>query len=69
MVRTKGDVTPDNQGGNERPRIIEIHADDILGLVADKDEMTLNEMVEALAERSIHISRVAIWRFFKRQFG
>lgn len=67
MVRTKGDITPDKQGGNQRSHIIEIHADAILGLVEVKDDMTLNEMVEALAERSIHISRVAIWRFFKRR--
>jgi transposase len=29
--------------------------------------MTLDEISQALAQRSITISRVAIWRFFKRR--
>lgn len=67
LVRTQGDVKPKPQGGNQRSHIVDIHSEVILGLVAEKDDMTLDEISQALAQRSITISRVAIWRFFKRR--
>jgi transposase len=67
LVRTQGDVKPKPQGGNQRSHIVDIHSEVILGLVAEKDDMTLDEISAALAQRSITISRVAIWRFFKRR--
>lgn len=67
LVRTQRDVKPKPQGGDQRSHIVDIHSDTILDLVAEKDDMTLDEISEALAQRSIYISRVAIWRFFKRR--
>jgi transposase len=66
-VRTRGDVAPLRTGGDRRSHHIELHAEALLALVTEKDDITLDEIREALADRSVFVSRVAIWRFFKRR--
>ena len=53
LVRTQGDVKPKPQGGNQRSHIVDIHSEVILRLVAEKDDMTLDEISEALAQKIV----------------
>jgi transposase len=39
----------------------------LLGLIADKPDLTLDEIVAAMGKRKIGGSRSAVWRFFDRR--
>jgi transposase len=65
--RATGSVEPARQG---KPRGLKLdaHADFILGLIAKKRDITLDEMVERLAaERSVKVVRTAVWTFLDRR--
>lgn len=65
--RLTGSVEPARQG---KPRGLKLdaHADFILGLLAKKRDITLDEMVERLAaERSVKVVRTAVWTFLDRR--
>lgn len=65
--RATGSVEPARQG---KPRGLKLdaHADFILGLIERKRDITLDEMVERLAEeRSVKIVRTAVWTFLDRR--
>ena len=52
------------RGGSMSP--LEKHAPWLLALVADKPDLTLDEIVVAMRKRRIAGSRSAVWRFFNR---
>lgn len=65
--REQGDCRPLALGGDRRSHAIERHAETILGIAEAEDrDITLAEIKTALAERGIHTSVAALWRFFER---
>jgi transposase len=65
--RETGAVTPKPQGGDRRSKVIEAQADRILTLVADKPDITLEELKAALVLQSHTFSVSALHRFFQRR--
>ncbi len=61
IARAKsGEQTPQPQGRRRTPGL-DVHADLIVGLIDERKDVTLNEMVERLSgERSMRISRSAL---------
>ncbi len=66
-VRTQGDVRPGPLGGDRRSGYVERHAELTLGLVEARDEITLAELREALAQQDVGTSVSSLWRFFGRR--
>jgi transposase len=60
-----GSVAPKPSGGSTSP--LEAQSDFVLGLVAAKPDLTLNEIVAAMRRRKIAGSRSAVWRLFARR--
>jgi transposase len=60
-----GSVAAKPSGGSTSP--LEKHAEFLLALIADKPDMTLDEIVAAMHKRRIDGSRSAVWRFFTRR--
>jgi transposase len=46
---------------------LEEHADFLLCLIAEQQDLTLDEVVAAMRKRGIPGSRSAVWRFFDRR--
>ncbi len=63
-VRTQGDVRPGPLGGDRRSGHVERHAELILGLVEVRDDLTLAELREALAQQGVGTSVSSVWRLF-----
>jgi transposase len=63
-VRTQGDVRPGPLGGDRRSGHVERHAELILGLVEARDDITLAELREALAQQGVGTSVSSVWRLF-----
>ena len=62
---TTGSVAAKPSGGSTSP--LERHAAILLALIAEQGDLTLDEIVAALAKRRITCSRSAVWRFFDRR--
>jgi transposase len=62
-----GNVTPKKLGGDQRSKAIEAQAAVILALVADKPDMTLEELKTALIGKGHSFSVSALHRFFARR--
>ena len=60
-----GSVAAKPSGGSTSP--LEKHAECLLALIADKPDLTLDEIVVAMRHRRIAGSRSAVWRFFARR--
>jgi transposase len=60
-----GSVAAKPSGGSTSP--LEQHAAFLLGLIAAKPDLTLDEIVAAMGKRKIAGSRSAVWRFFDRR--
>ena len=60
----EGRRTAKPRGGSRSP--LEDHADEILALVAERPDWTLEELVAALHRCRLPGSRSALWRFFER---
>jgi transposase len=52
------------RGGSTSP--LEAHAERLLGLIKERPDLTLDEVVCAMRKRGIAGSRTALWRFFQR---
>jgi transposase len=52
------------RGGSSSP--LEEHATWLLTLVAERPDLTLEEIVAAMGRQGIRGSRTAVWRFFER---
>ena len=59
-----GSMAPKPSGGSISP--LEMHADFLLSLIAERSDLTLDEIVVAMHKGRIAGSRSAVWRFFKR---
>lgn len=67
LKRRQGDVRPGRQG-KPKGSVLDAHADFILGVLEDKPDTTLDELVERLAaERAVRIVRTAVWKFLDRR--
>src|SRR4249919_81976 len=60
-----GSIAAKPSGGSTSP--LERHAEFLLGLIAERPDMTLDEIVGAMRKRRIAGSRSAVWRFFNRR--
>ena len=63
--RETGRCAAKRRGGSTSP--LEKHAEFLLALIADKPDLTLDEIVVAMRKRRIAGSRSAVWRFFARR--
>ena len=45
---------------------MEAHAEWLLAMVAEQQDLTLDEIVAAMRKRRVQGSRTAVWRFFAR---
>ena len=52
------------RGGSSSP--LEEHATWLLTLIAERPDLTLEEIVAEMGEQGIRGSRTAVWRFFER---
>jgi transposase len=66
LARRQGDVRPGRLGGDRRSGRIEAHAALIFGLVEAKDDITLAELKDSLAEQGVAVGMGTLWRFFDR---
>jgi transposase len=62
--RREGRRGPKPRGGSRSP--LEDHAHEVLALVAEQPDRTLEELVVALRKQRIPGSRSALWRFLER---
>ena len=62
-----GRVVAGKPGGDQRSSKTEAHADFILGLVAERGDITLAEMQATMAERGSPVGMGTLWRFFDRR--
>lgn len=60
-----GSVAAKPSGGSTSP--LEKHAESLLALIAERPDMTLDEIVVVMRKRRIAGSRSAVWRFFARR--
>ena len=60
-----GSVAAKPSGGSTSP--LEDHAEFLLALIAERSDMTLDEVVLAMEKQRIAGSRSAVWRFFDRR--
>ena len=60
----EGRRTPKRRGGSRSP--LEDHAEEIMSLVAERPDWTLEEFVVAMHKRKMPGSRSALWRFLER---
>jgi transposase len=60
-----GSVAAKLSGGSTSP--LEDHAEFLMALIDKQPDLTLDEVVAAMAKRRITCSRSAVWRFFDRR--
>ncbi len=62
-----GDISPRPQGGDNRSHRLEAHAEEILGLIDERPDITLNEIVEHLEEtHGLRAAVSSVWRLLDR---
>jgi transposase len=67
LKRSQGDVRPAKQG-KPKGSVLDVHEVFILGVLRDKPDTTLEEMVERLAaERGVRVVWTAVWKFLDRR--
>ena len=64
--REEGKPLPKALGGDRRSQAMEAHGAAILAVIAQKPDMTLAEIRDALAQEGVHVSISSLWRFFYR---
>ena len=66
LKRATGAVRPAKQG-KPKGAVLDVHADFILGVLAEAPDTTLDEMVERLREeRAVTVVRTAVWKLLDR---
>ena len=67
LKRSQGDVRPAKQG-KPKGSVLDVHEAFILGVLRDKPDTTLEEMVDRLAaERGVRVVWTAVWKFLDRR--
>ena len=62
-----GDVGPRRQGGDQRSRQIEVHAEEILALIEAAPDITLAELADHLhAGHGLTVALSSVWRLLDR---
>lgn len=65
--RETGDINPRPQGGDNRSHRLEAHAEEILGLIEERPDITLSEIVEHLEEtHGLRVAVSSVWRLLDR---
>ena len=64
--RETGSVAPDRMGGR-RKIILESHRDFILEAMARTPHLTIRGLQALLAQRGVHVSHHAVWKFLHRE--
>lgn len=65
--RRTGDVRPRPQGGDYRSHRMEAHADEILGLIEERPDITLSEIAAHLHEtHGLRVAQSTVWRLLDR---
>jgi len=65
--RRTGDVRPRPQGGDYRSHRMEAHADEILGLIEERPDITLAEIAAHLHEtHGLRVAQSTVWRLLDR---
>jgi transposase len=65
--RRSGDVRPRPQGGDRRSHRIEAYAEELLGLIEEKPDITLSEMASHLADvHGLNVAQSSVWRLLDR---
>jgi transposase len=59
-----GSIEAKQSGGSVSP--LDEHAEFLLGLIVERPDMTLDEIVAAMSGAGIEGSRTAVWRFYER---
>jgi transposase len=59
-----GSIEAKQSGGSISP--LDEHAEFLLGLIVERPDMTLDEIVAAMSGAGIEGSRTAVWRFYER---
>jgi transposase len=67
LERDQGDPKPKPMGGDQRSQRVEAHADFIMAAVAEKSDLTLDELRERLAGEGVQVAVSTLWRFFARR--
>ena len=67
LKRDQGDPKPKPMGGDQRSQRIEAQADFIMAAVAEKSDLTLEELRERLAGEGVRVAISTLWRFFARR--
>jgi transposase len=67
LKRDQGDPKPKPMGGDQRSQRIEAQADFIMAAVAEKSDITLEELRERLAGEGVRVAISTLWRFFARR--
>jgi transposase len=67
LERDQGDPRPKPMGGDQRSQRIEAHGDFIMAAVAEKPDVTLEELREHLADEGVRVAVSTLWRFFARR--
>jgi transposase len=66
LKRSQGDVQPAKQG-KPPGSVLDAHTEFILGVLREKPDTTLEEMVERLAaERDVRVVWTTVWKFLDR---
>ena len=67
LKRSQGDVRPAKQG-KPKGSVLDAHEGFILGVLQERPDTTLQEMVERLArERGVRVVWTAVWKFLDRR--
>jgi transposase len=66
-MRASGEVTPRPRGGDRRSGRIEAEAEFLLQEIADRRDITLEELQAKLQERGTRVGIGTLWRFFDRR--
>ncbi len=65
--RQTGNVAPRPRGGDRRSERIEVHAEEVLRLVAETPDITLEELAEHLHEgHGLKVDPSTVWRLLDR---
>ncbi len=65
--RRTGNVAPWPRGGDRRSERIEAHAEEILGLIAETPDITLEELAGHLVEtHGLNVAQSTVWRLLDR---
>lgn len=59
-----GSIEAKQSGGSVSP--LDEHAEFLLGLIVERPDMTLDEIVATMSRAGIEGSRTAVWRFYER---